>query len=174
MLLRHLLESLVKVEYAQKYKALSERIWHAPGDGAGTVKPLTISSIFSGVGKRELYVSTYGALSAMTHGGATISMFRLERDGGEVKRVRQAMAYSEFYGTYIFNLMLSISLAYLHQFPKYFPAGWCTFPPESRKSYDSSVAWLEEGHKSLLKVNPRFKKLLSNFGDLLTPRANDV
>ncbi len=167
ILLRHLLEATAKVEYARKNNGLSERIWAAPGDAGGDLKPLSISSIFAGIGRTELYNTIYGTLSTMTHGGATIGMFRLQREAGEVTQVRQAMAYDEFHGTYVMNMLLTIALALMYRFPLCFPKGWEKADEETRKSYDASLLWLEQCRDSLLKVNPKFQNTIDRFGELI-------
>ena len=163
--LRFLIEALVRMEYARKNPDKTSDVWYDK-TRAGKPVRIQVKSIFSDIAP-DLYDGIYGRLlSRGLHAKVGFNIFRVKRRSPTEADVVMGNQYDETDASYILNLLLTVSLAYLRRFPHHFPEGWAG-AKAIRPEYDAVIDWLETFQKELQEVNPKTKKLFSDFGCLL-------
>ncbi len=162
--LRFLIEALVRIEYARKNPNKTSDVWYDK-TRAGKPSRVKVRTIFLDIAP-DLYDQIYGLLSSGLHGKFGFSIFRINRRSQTETDVVYGNQYDEKFASYINNLLLTASLAYLRRFPHHFPEGWAG-AKVIRPEYDAVIDWLETFQKELMEVNPKTKKLFSDFGCLL-------
>lgn len=149
MILRRLLEVLVKMRFLENNKSLTLCIWTNQKSFIkdGSKKP-RIEDMFNEVAP-QLYRDFYGLLlSDFTHGGIGSGLGKIDYKASEVAL---GPVWNEDSATFYINTFTMVSLGYLKYFPMVFGESFQNADTDLLAQYKKSIEWLNgslENHKS--------------------------
>ena len=146
ILLRRVLEVLVKMKYLQKHKEEVEKVWLNRKDAP------RIKRMFEEVCP-NYYDEIYGKpLSGFVHGGASASLFK--RDLAK-RQVDTGLVYNEDGAAYIVNQFIVYALGYFNLFPTLFSEGFAQVDQKKKLQYLQAKQWCLEAISAHKKSRPK-------------------
>lgn len=155
IILRRLMEILVRMHFLEKHKELSGPVWlnkKIKIKGAdGKNKKLSIKDMFNEAAP-DLYRNFYGMLmSDFVHGGIGSSIGKINHKAATGSEAMLGSSWDEDSATFVVNTFTFIALGYLVYFPKVFSEGYEKIDSVLDVQYKDAVEWLRgslENHKS--------------------------
>jgi hypothetical protein len=156
IILRRLLEILVKMRYLQNHKEFVAPLWLNKvvtiKDIEGKKKNLSIRDMFKEIAP-DLYDDFYGLLlSGFTHGGIGSGIGKISFKEPSLGAMLGSV-WSEDGATFVVNTLTFIALGYLKLFPQIFADGYRSIDTDLNEKYLKSVQWLGDAladHKGRL------------------------
>jgi hypothetical protein len=155
IILRRLLEILVRMKYLEKHNELAMDIWtNKPvyiKNSQNKKKKLSIRDMFIEVAP-DAYDEFYGLiLSSFVHGGIGSGLGKISYKSQTETEIMLGSKWSEDGATFVFNAFTVISLGYLKYFQVCFRDDWQNIDPVVHENYKKSIEWLSgslDNHKS--------------------------
>lgn len=146
ILLRHILETLLKMKYL--YKHLDKHDDHVYLQNKGKGK-ITFLTMFNEFGMKDFYDKFYGShLSDAAHGIIMKDLFRSRRF--ENKTV-MGSEFNQKFASYIINIIIALLSGYINHFPLFFQKNTMDQNANINNNYNSLRNWLSktiEKHKT--------------------------
>lgn len=145
IILRRLLELLIKMRYLENHKNLIGFVWTDQRSliKDGSKKP-RILDMFNEVAP-NLYKNFYGLLlSGFTHGGIGSAFGKIDYKNAKESEVSLGPVWNEETATFYVNTFTMIALGYLKYFPTAFKDSFPALDTELLKQYEECVDWLKK------------------------------
>jgi hypothetical protein len=156
IILRRLLELLVKMKYLKNHKDQVATVWMPENffllkkDIKEKKKKIRIKDMFNEVAP-EAYPEFYGLLlSGFTHGGIGSGLDKIDYKSTK-QEASLGSVWNENGATFVLNILTVIALGFLNFFPQVFAEGYKEIDPDLNKQYLETIEWLNgslENHRS--------------------------